>query len=301
MATPFYEKNSFWGFLSLAGAGMLTAAGLLLPATEVARWLLILAWIVIAVPIWLAAREMRIKWLAVTVGALVWIACGYGAGRIWSLRTQSPPVTVERKPAPSPSPSVSPPSAAEVASELAKHLPLPKEVQKEHEESVSTKDSVKVKVKRSPTAPTSAAPTQNCPNGVCIGGDNSGSPTVNNYAPPQRAIDSAQMAAFQTAVSPGKGLAISVYCYSTDKEGCTYGKYFFVAFRHAGWDVGLQEGMYFATPSDSEVYLTIQNQNTPPPGFDVVMDGIRAIGLPPRVLVDSNLKPDELRLNIGRN
>ncbi len=29
---------------------------------------------------------------------------------------------------------------------------------------------------------------QNCPGGVCIGGDNNGNPTVNNYAPPQRRL-----------------------------------------------------------------------------------------------------------------
>ena len=35
-----------------------------------------------------------------------------------------------------------------------------------------------------PAAPRPAVPAQDCPNGICIGGDNFGNPTVNNYAPP---------------------------------------------------------------------------------------------------------------------
>lgn len=35
-----------------------------------------------------------------------------------------------------------------------------------------------------PTRPRPVTPTQNCPNGVCIGGNNFGNATVNNYLPP---------------------------------------------------------------------------------------------------------------------
>ena len=131
---------------------------------------------------------------------------------------------------------------------------------------------------------------------VQVGRDNTA--TV-NCVPPQRALTLSQQEAFVNALGPSP-LSVSVYCYSTDKEGCTYAGSFFRAFKKAKWNTGVTVGMYFATPVDSEVYLTIQNQNERPQGFEEISRALTAVSVPLHGLIQSDLKPDEIRITVGR-
>src|SRR4029077_7525429 len=48
----------------------------------------------------------------------------------------------------------------------------------------ATTDTKKKPTAHRTTPPAIQTPTQSCPNGICIGGNNQGNPTVNNYGPP---------------------------------------------------------------------------------------------------------------------
>jgi hypothetical protein len=140
------------------------------------------------------------------------------------------------------------------------------------------------------------------PGSIAQLGGSGNTATVYN-TPPQRVLTYEQKAAFIQALG-AKRITAGVYCYSTDKEGCTYARYFFDAFNDAGWDVGVTVGMFFATPLDSEVYLTIQNRDARPEGFQQIWDGLKAIGLATpklNLLIEASMKPEEIRLTIGRN
>src|SRR5438552_17214222 len=56
---PFYERNIFWGFVSVAVGAVLAAAGLLLPPTEVAKWLLIVGDVLLFVASYIVIREFK--------------------------------------------------------------------------------------------------------------------------------------------------------------------------------------------------------------------------------------------------
>lgn len=117
--------------------------------------------------------------------------------------------------------------------------------------------------------------------------------------PPQRVMAPEQKSAFVAALGIHPR-SISVYCYSTDKEGCTYAQDFFSSFKQVGWDVGKMVGIIFANPVDSQVYITVQNVNARPEGFIEVLDAFRSLGLPLHLLIQSDMKPEELRVTVGR-
>jgi len=61
------------------------------------------------------------------------------------------------------------------------------------------------------------ASLQNCPNGICIGGENRGTATVNNYAPPSRLLDDEHAKKFKAALT-GSGGTVAVFPDGTDQD-----------------------------------------------------------------------------------
>src|SRR5437870_13728605 len=83
---PFYERNIFWGFLSVAVGAVLAATGLLLPPTEVAKWLLIFGGIVLFTASYIAIRELN-SVLTRSLAAVASLALiTIGLFFLWSLR-----------------------------------------------------------------------------------------------------------------------------------------------------------------------------------------------------------------------
>jgi hypothetical protein len=61
------------------------------------------------------------------------------------------------------------------------------------------------------------ASLQNCPNGICIGGENRGTATVNNYAPPSRLLDDEHAKKFKATLM-GSGGTVAVFPDGTDQD-----------------------------------------------------------------------------------
>lgn len=53
------------------------------------------------------------------------------------------------------------------------------------------------------TSPITPQPSQTCPNGICIGGENSGSATVNNFSKPDRHLTEQQKTELSAIIVPG--------------------------------------------------------------------------------------------------
>ncbi len=62
------------------------------------------------------------------------------------------------------------------------------------------------------------ASLQNCPNGICIGGENSGTATVNNYAPPTRLLDSGHREKFKAALRGTPKDVVYIFPDGTDTD-----------------------------------------------------------------------------------
>lgn len=87
---PFYERGLFWGLLSLAAAVVLTAAGFLLPPTTFAKWLLMFAWFLLVVPIWLASDAISAYKAITWFSTLLLLALtALGINMLWDMRVVS--------------------------------------------------------------------------------------------------------------------------------------------------------------------------------------------------------------------
>jgi hypothetical protein len=86
------------------------------------------------------------------------------------------------------------------------------------------------------TAPQKQPPSSNqfCPSGICIGGDNKGQATVNNYAPEARRLSNELREYFRTclAAHPGKFAILAV---SGNSETFRYAQDWSEVFSSAGW------------------------------------------------------------------
>jgi hypothetical protein len=66
-------------------------------------------------------------------------------------------------------------------------------------------------------------PSQSCPNGICIGGENSGDNTVNNFGPPTRTLDSQQIVDLAEVASRIPASQTVDVLTANTKEGDSYG------------------------------------------------------------------------------
>jgi hypothetical protein len=83
---PFYERGLFWGLASLAVAVVLTAAGLIVPPTTFAKWLLVVGWLLSIIPLWLVFDAITYKaatfFLTIVCSALI----ALGMNVVWGMR-----------------------------------------------------------------------------------------------------------------------------------------------------------------------------------------------------------------------
>src|SRR6266851_2166738 len=120
-------------------------------------------------PEFLERRVFRVIILLVAIALLIRVATEHGSNKTG---VSSVPTDVHTQPVTIPTPTVvpitPPPSPA-----VTKIKPKPKPLTPAP--SVDTPAAASEQPKQV---------AQNCPNGICIGGENSGSPTVNNFGPP---------------------------------------------------------------------------------------------------------------------
>ena len=91
------------------------------------------------------------------------------------------------------------------------------------------------KPKERPVAP---APNQNCPGGVCVGGDNNGTITVGTQPPPPRTVDPPHMQARLRELEsiPGGG-SVQLFQVGSEAEVHTLALAVYKVFRAAGWHI----------------------------------------------------------------
>lgn len=170
--------------------------GLQLIGVVVSIWLgsavLLVALMLMVYAFWIWERTSKsrviLRAITITIAAAVYLwFVGTQVYSQWRKEHHAvPKTTVEQQPsAPPPTSLISPPSAP-TQSSAKPHHHLPR----------TTEATTK------PSTPTSS-PTvqQNCPNGICIGGDNLGSATVNNFGPPTRKLSSQQISALSEIAS----------------------------------------------------------------------------------------------------
>lgn len=114
--TPFYERSLFWGLVGLAAAIVLTVVA---AVVKDLRWLLILAWLAMLIPLWLACREWRLQ---VGRWSLFIFLCGITGFSLWRLN-------VKLRPKPNPMVAATsekakePPSAKDIHDEFCRDSP----------------------------------------------------------------------------------------------------------------------------------------------------------------------------------
>ena len=88
---PFYDRNIFWGLLSMAVGALLAAAGFLLPPTEIAKWLLVLGGILFFIASLIAIRELKSVVMRAASAATSFALITVGLLFVWGLRTVRSP------------------------------------------------------------------------------------------------------------------------------------------------------------------------------------------------------------------
>jgi hypothetical protein len=168
------------------------------------------------------------------------------------------------------------------------------------------KPSTPVKPGVVPSKPPSAvAPSsQNCPNGVCIGGENSGTATVNNFAPPERHLTPSQVLALNTLAISLPDDAIHWFTVESINvpESITFGDEIQRIFKsHGKTDAGVVIWLSSHPPFPVGVVVAIKNDKSEHfQAAQKIADSIAAMGLPkPSFVSGSGLRPEQVKIIIG--
>lgn len=169
--------------------------------------------------------------------------------------------------------------------------------------SVTAKPPVKPAAHSEPPKP--AAPSsQSCPNGVCIGGENSGTATVNNFAPPERHLNPNQVEALNAlAASLPDDAAhwFTVECINVP-EAITFGDEIQRIFKNRGktnaavviWISGhppFPVGIVVAIKDDQDEHFQVAQR---------IANSIMAMDLPkPSFTAASGLQPGQVKIIVG--
>lgn len=217
--TPWYESNLLWAPVTLGVGTILTVVAAM---KHDLRWLLIFAWVCFAVAAWVIGRRLsRVWWIT---GIAAFALTGIFLWMNWWLRppmantssaTSQPqlqPGTNANPPQVVPMPNATPPKAMGTIKTFPQ-LAKPKSTNQD-----ITSDSPSTTTKRK--APTV---TQNCPGGICAGGDISGSPTIVNPGPPPPTITTCVSEPQVVNVATGETRQVYTMTTSAEVTGPTYG------------------------------------------------------------------------------
>ena len=267
---PWYESNLVWGPVSL-GAGIVLAV---IPAKTKhdLRWLLIFAWVCFWLAAFFGSRQAKLPKLRLATLTLVaavamagvllvvnhWLQMPEPAGQA---RAESPQATSapNQSLSATPSPLAAPLTDEKVRPQAKSPAPAPK---------------------APPTNPTPQQPAQNCPNGICIGGDNSGSAIVNNYGPPKLALTEANQKLLVVALKPLSGMTIRIFVHNANDDLVTLRDQLVAAFRRDNitLDPSSGEGMSFGPPPPG-VSLEVGEQNKDSEQVYALARALQKVGL----------------------
>lgn len=147
------------------------------------------------------------------------------------------------------------------------------------------------------------ASLQNCPNGICIGGENSGTATVNNFAPPERHLTPAQIDALTIAAASMPEDASSWFSVeaTSQPEATNFGdeiRKVFSSRRRAPPDLTIRlfevppipRGVYVIVLNDHDVHFPIAQQ---------IADALGGSGMPVTFESGRDLKPGQVKIVVG--
>jgi hypothetical protein len=181
--TPFYESGFFWGSVTLGASLILTAVAAI---KHDLRGLLWIALPFFVAAIWEFAKRTREALIVTALGAALALAGTVALFHWLGTPTESTAAPKQEVAASQTPPTL--PVAAPPQTETARK-PSPPAPHKTSKPPKTDTAPVTPIVQNPP--PASQAPggqKQNCPNGICIGGDNNGTATVNNYGQPEANI-----------------------------------------------------------------------------------------------------------------
>jgi len=102
---PVYERGLFWGIASLVVAVLLTAVGLILPPTTIAKWLLVIGWLLSAIPLWLVFDTLSYKAMTWFLTLVCFALMAFSINWLWGMRMlptaeDRPPLLLQFVPVP---------------------------------------------------------------------------------------------------------------------------------------------------------------------------------------------------------
>jgi hypothetical protein len=131
----------------------------------------------------------------------------------------------------------------------------------------------------STAVPPLVTPTQNCPNGICMGGDNNGTATVNNYAPPQRKLTKEERDKFVSDLRRSCPFEVAVRAIPGNAESMEYADQISAAIKDAGCTLKRAKFLIDTSPSYG-VWLTIHDKDKIPVGADALAGSFNAANIP---------------------
>jgi hypothetical protein len=123
------------------------------------------------------------------------------------------------------------------------------------------------------------ATLQDCPNGICIGGENSGTATVNNFAPPQRTLTPARHQVLVSLLRQSGAFSLVVRHAQGDFEAQTYSDYLVSVLKEAGWTVNDNPGLLVETRQGQGVRILANDINNPPLGAVALQKCLKQVGI----------------------
>jgi hypothetical protein len=158
-----------------------------------------------------------------------------------------------------------------------------------------------------PTAPTvttmvpPAAPlTQNCDNGNCIGGNNYGSATVNNYAPPKRKLTKDEREKFVSSLRPYCPFGVAVRAIPGNADSMEYADQISSAIHDAGCPL-LRAKFLIDTAASYGVALAIHDAANVPAGANALLASFKAANIPTTTSVGDPVEPGVVYVLVGLN
>ena len=139
---------------------------------------------------------------------------------------------------------------------------------------------------------------QNCPNGICIGGENSGTATVNNFAPPPRTLTPEQVANLASFLRQNGSFRVVIFHAEHNFEAQNYADKLAEAIKSAGWTAVMDRSMEEVKQGEG-LLIIVRDLKNPPPGSVILQNGLKQIGLYADGVAGPYIRDNEIWLYIG--
>jgi hypothetical protein len=267
-STPWYESNLLWVPLS-------TGIGILLTVVAAMkhdlRWLLWIGGLCFSVAGWRIFAHFRsAAWRRTLTGiSIVFVFGGLYWMGVWLRPTEEnkQPTRTTSEQSTQTTPQSSAPPPAPSVSQSQPQTAEPTKPTKHHPKAAATPVEPKVPApSQNNSGGINSQGSQNCPNGICIGGDNSGNPTVtNNFAPPQRRLTPDQHNGLASCLHRAAASSVFIAYAQHNFEAQTYSDDFVSALTEGGWTPKNYPVPYTEIRTGSGVQVQVANLENPPP------------------------------------